>query len=183
MPAAPHFSENYIWYNKELFPPTAVTSQGPKEWFRISLGYSPLPLDSVTVCHLPKKAQLASYQHTNAEDKKVSALWIHFQQRGSYVVWGFKWLHYQTDVTALLSGFLAHQKHCQEQAGTRVEQGFPHRRSRLWLVSWSGAPRQGRGSWLSRMASQEEQQDTMQLGEERPGFLQIFLSFSSKRRE
>lgn len=90
------FSENYTWCNKELFPSTAVTSQEPNERFRVSLGWSSLLLDSVTVCHLPKKAQLASHQCTNAEDKEVSALWIHFQQRRSYVVWGFQWPHYQT---------------------------------------------------------------------------------------
>ena len=123
MPAAAKgFSQRTIsdvTKNKELFPSTAVTSQGPNERFRVSLGWSSLLLDSVTVCHLPKKAQLASYQCTNAEDKEVSALWIHFQQRRSYVVWGFQWLRYQTDATALLSGFPVHQKYCQD----RLEQG------------------------------------------------------------
>jgi len=162
----PQRTKSDITKNKELFPPTAVTSQGPNEHFRISLGWRPLPLESVIVCHLLKKAQLASSHCTNAGDNEVSALWIQFQQRRSYVVWGFKQLQYQMGVTALLSGLLTCCKNCQEQAGSSVEQGFSQRRSQLRLVSGSGAPRQGRVSWLGWMATQKEQQVTIQWGGE-----------------
>lgn len=94
-------------------------SCGANKWLGTPPGCCPLSLGSVIACHPPRVAQLASYQHANVEDEEVGALWTHFQQGRSDVDRSFRWLQYDTNVTALPLGFLALQQHY----GNQLERG------------------------------------------------------------
>lgn len=118
-------------------------------------------------CHCmppPKKAELASYQCTNAEVWEVRAFCTHFPWSRAEEVWGLQrlqWISWWT-VTALLSGSLA-----PKSTKSRLAQ----------LVGHTSA---GHIPWLIQSASQEEQQGHNAV-RRRPGFLKSFLSFSSNR--
>lgn len=111
-------------------------------------------------CHCrppPKKAELASYQCTNAAVQEARALWAHFPWSRAQEVWGL-----QDGLSQPLSQVLWLQR--PPRAGWHSCWGTP---CRAQLPDSSGAPAKGTAGHKAVR---------------RPGFLKSFLSFSSNRR-